>query len=128
MSLYDFLSRRTTLLECGEGEPDACLAIDEEDGVANCQNEDTEVHGTGSPQGGSTIGGTPSVPQCIAQDDADGDRRGCMTAHVSRQRRPSGKKSTLAGRKMSRSGGDAGVSEDEIGLTDAPSASTQQIS
>jgi hypothetical protein len=87
---YGFLSRMTALLECGAGEPDACLAVDEEEGVANCQNEDTEAHGTGSPRGGSTMGSAPSVPQHIAQDDADGDRRRCTTAHISRRCRPSG--------------------------------------
>jgi hypothetical protein len=115
------------LLESGECEIDACLTVDDEEGVAICLNQDTEVHGTGSPRGGSTTGGTPSVPQDIAQEDRDGDGHGGTTAHVSRRPRPRGKTAAVAARKRSHRRGDADASVDEIALTDALAVSTKQI-
>jgi hypothetical protein len=81
----------------------------------------------GSPRGASTTGGTPSVPQDIAQEDGDGDGHGGTTAHVSRRPRPRGKAAAVAARQRSRRRGDAGASVDEIALTDALAASTKQI-
>jgi hypothetical protein len=50
---YDFHSRMTKLVECGEGNLDACTATDEGEGVAICLNQETEVHGTGIPRVGA---------------------------------------------------------------------------
>jgi hypothetical protein len=119
----------TTLLdECGEGQLDVYSTVHEEEGVAICLNQDTEFHGTGSSRRGSTMASTSSGLQDSAQEDVDEHTHGGTTAHISRRPRPLEKEAALAGRRRSRRGRDAGATEDERALTDALSASTQQLS